>query len=113
MDLSLEKEFALRKAQHRAEELQEWVKENNRHTLKLSLVNQQSGVEDLWSQIDFYSEDNAFSHIGIVEALLYLITREENKRWGHKHTNEEVVERIINPIKQILEGGNYPDMEEE
>ena len=92
----------------------EYVKRNNRHTLKVSLLNEQVG-EELWEgkEITFFNEDNAISHKSIIETFLTLLTREENRGWGYKHTDEELVERIINPIKQILEGGEYPILDEE
>ncbi len=82
-----------------------YAKKHNRHTLKVSLLNEQCNRE-LWggNSITFFNEDNAISHLSVVSELLDLLTREENKRWGYEQTPQEVVDRIINPIKDRLVG---------
>ena len=82
-----------------------YLRKHNRHTLKVSLLNEQCN-EELWegNSITFFNEDNAISHLSVVSELLDLLTREENKSWGYKTTPQEVVDRIINPIKDRLVG---------
>lgn len=85
----------------------EYAKKYNRHTLKITLLNEQVG-EALWGDTEttFYNEDNAISHLSIVSDFLELLTKEENRGWGFAHTEEELVDRIINPIKDRLLGKN-------
>lgn len=83
----------------------EYLKKYNRHTLKLSLLNEQTGEEE-WGEhfITFYNEDNAISHFSIVGKFIQLLTEEENRSWGYSSTDKEVVDNIINPIKDMLMG---------
>jgi len=83
----------------------EYLKKYNRHTLKISLINEQVG-EEVWegTSITFYNEDNAVSHMVILENILDLLTQEENKSWGYEHTKKEVVENILNSIQDMLLG---------
>jgi len=84
-----------------------YLKKYNRHTLKISLINEQVG-EEVWegTSITFYNEDNALSHMCILAKFLELLTQEENKSWGYEHTEKEVVENILNPIQDMLLGKN-------
>jgi len=86
-------------------ELMEYIKKHNRHTLKISLINEQVG-EEFWegSSITFLNEDNAISHLWVLNQFLELLTKEENKRWGYTHTTDEVVNNIIDPIRSVLKG---------
>jgi len=86
-------------------ELMEYLKKNNRHTLKISLINEQVG-EEVWegSSITFYNEDNAISHLSVLNQFLELLTKEDNRAWGYTHTTDEVVNNIINPIRSVLKG---------
>ena len=81
----------------------EYLKRNNRHTLKVSLINEQVG-EELWEgkEITFFNEDNAISHLNVVGEFLLLLAK--NKKWGYKQTTQEVVDNILNPIKDRLVG---------
>jgi hypothetical protein len=85
----------------------EYNKRYNRHTLKLTLLNEQSGEEE-WGEhsITFYNEDNAINHLSVVGEFMELLTKEENRTWGFYHTEQKVVDNILNPIKKILEGKN-------
>ena len=85
------------------EDFIEYLRRNNRHTLKLSLLNEQTGEEE-WEgkEITFFNEDNAISHLGILESFFDLIM--ENQNWGYKHTSDEVVDNILNPIRKHLKG---------
>ena len=80
----------------------EYLKKHNRHTLKISLLNEQSGQEE-WKgkTITFYNEDNAISHLGLLEKFFELLL--ENKDWGFNHTPDEVVENILNPLKERIQ----------
>ena len=83
----------------------EYMRRNNRHTLKVSLFNEQVERE-VWSgkEITFLNEDNAISHLEMVGYFLELLTREENMDWGYKQTSDALVDRIIEPIKAKLKG---------
>ena len=91
----------------------EYMRRNNRHTLRISLTDEQVGKE-LWGdkEITFFNEDNAISHLGLVNEFLQLLAK--NKDWGYKHTSQEVVDAILNPIKDRLMGemNTYRDEEE-
>ena len=52
--------------------------------------------------ITFINEDNAISHLSVVGEFLLLIAK--NKKWGYKQTTQEVVDNILNPIKDRLVG---------
>jgi len=86
-------------------ELMENLKKHNRHTLKISLINEQVG-EEVWegSSITFYNEDNAISHLSVLNQFLELLTKEENRMWGYTHTTDEVVNNIIDTIRSVLKG---------
>ena len=92
-----------------------WARKYNRHTLKVCLINEQTGNESWCSgeEITFFNEDNAISHLGVVGEFLLLLAK--NKDWGYKHTKQEVVDNILNPIKDRLVGemNTYQDEEEE
>ena len=83
----------------------EYLKKHNRHTLDITLTNEQVG-KPCWSgsSITFFNEDNALSHLFLLNEFFELLTKEENKGWGYKHTSQELVDRIINPIKDRLVG---------
>ena len=92
-----------------------WAKKYNRHTLKVCLINEQTGEESWCSgeAITFINEDNAISHLNVVGEFLLLLAK--NKKWGYKQTTQEVVDNILNPIKDRLVGemNTYQDEEEE
>ena len=92
-----------------------WAKKYNRHTLKVCLINEQTGEESWCSgeAITFINEDNAISHLNVVGEFLLLLAK--NKKWGYKQTSQEVVDNILNPIKDRLVGemNTYQDEEEE
>ena len=94
----------------------EYLRKYNRHTLRVSLLNEQLDKE-LWGgkSITFLNEDNAISHLTLLSEFLELLTKEENNGWGYKHTSQEGVESIINPIKDRLMGeySTYQDTDED
>ena len=73
--------------------------------------------EELWEgeSITFLNEDNAISHLSLLSEFLRLLTKEENKGWGYEQTSQEIVERILNPIKDRLMGeySTYQDNNED
>lgn len=85
------------------EDFIEYLRRNNRHTLKVSLLNEQTGEEE-WAgrEITFLNEDNAISHLEILGKFYDLLL--ENKHWGYKQTTDEVVDNILNPIRKHLKG---------
>jgi hypothetical protein len=85
----------------------EYQRRYNRHTLKLTLLNEQNGEEE-WGDysITFYNEDNAINHLSVVGKFMELLTKEENRDWGYAHTEQKVVDNILDPIKKILGGKN-------
>ena len=86
----------------------EWCTEHNKHTLTISLVDEQRPLEYQYfdpKQITFFNQDNSISHLAILEDFLDLLTQDENKGWGIKsQTNEELVDRILDPIRDRLLG---------
>ena len=81
-----------------------YVEKYNRHTLKITLTNEQTDTEVVASEITFFNQDNAFSHLGCLVKFLDLLTDEENKDWGYTHTSEELALRILMPMKNHLLG---------
>ena len=81
----------------------EWIKENLcKYTIEVSLLNEQTGNKEWGGKtITFYNEDNAISHLGLLEKFFELLL--ENKDWGFNHTPDEVVENILNPLKERIQ----------
>ena len=81
-------------------DLKTYMERYNRHTLRISLVDEQVG-EELWGDksITFFNEDNAISHMGFLSDLLDLLTQKENRMWGTGRSNKELVERITSFVK--------------
>ena len=85
----------------------EYVRKYNRHTLKISLTNEQIG-EEIWegSEITFFNEDNAISHLGFLTDLLEELLKEENRDWGRRSSNEALVERLTNFVREKVSPPN-------
>ena len=85
----------------------EYVRKYNRHTLKISLTNEQIG-EEIWegSEITFFNEDNAISHLGFLNELLEELSKEENRDWGTGCSNEALVERLTNFVREKVSPPN-------
>ena len=79
----------------------EYMRRYNRHTLKISLTDEQVGKE-LWGnkEITFYNEDNAISHLGFLSDFLDELLKEENNSWGTGLSNDALVERLTNFVKE-------------
>ena len=91
-----------------------WVEKYNRHTLKVSLLNEQTNRESVCGdEITFFNEDNAISHVSVVNEFLHLLAK--NRDWGYRHTSARTVDAILNPIRDRLMGemNTYQDDEEE
>ena len=82
----------------------EWYENNpSKYTIEVSLLNEQTGNKEWGGKtVTFYNEDNAISHLGLLERFFELLL--ENTDWGYEGTSEEVVNNILNPIKARLEG---------
>ena len=91
-----------------------FMQKTNAHTLKVSLMNEQV-KEELFrgEEVTFFNEDNAVGHLRVVGEFLMLLAK--NQDWGYKHTSQEVVDAILNPIKDRLMGEwkTYRNDEEE
>ena len=81
-----------------------WYEQNpSKYTIEVSLLNEQTGNKEWGGKtVTFYNEDNAISHLGLLESFFELLL--ENKDWGYEWTSEEVLNKILNPIKARLEG---------
>ena len=81
-----------------------WYEQNpSKYTIEVSLLNEQTGNKEWGGKtVTFYNEDNAISHLGLLESFFELLL--ENKDWGYEWTSEEVLNNILNPIKARLEG---------
>ena len=79
----------------------EYMRRNNRHTLRISLTDEQVGKE-LWGdkEITFFNEDNAISHLGFLSDFLDELLKEENNSWGTGLSNDALVERLTNFVKK-------------
>ena len=81
-------------------DLMTYMERYNRHTLRISLTDEQVGRE-LWGDksVTFFNEDNSLSHMGFLSDLLDLLTQKENRMWGTGRSNKELVERITSFVK--------------
>ena len=81
-------------------DLMTYMERYNRHTLRISLTDEQVGRE-LWGDksVTFFNEDNSLSHMGFLSDLLDLLTHKENRMWGTGRSNKELVERITSFVK--------------
>lgn len=79
----------------------EYMRRNNRHTLRISLTDEQVGKE-LWGdkEITFFNEDNAISHLGFLSDFLDELLKEENNSWGTGLSNDALVERLTNFVRE-------------
>ena len=84
-----------------------YLKKYNRHTIEFTYTNEQLPKREgkqVLSSYTFYNGDNCFSHMSLIKEFISLLMKEENKRWGYKETDQELIDRIINPIKDRLSG---------
>ena len=81
-------------------DLMTYMERYNRHTLRISLTDEQVGRE-LWGDksVTFFNEDNSISHMGFLSDLLDLLTQKENRMWGTGRSNKELVERITSFVR--------------
>ena len=87
------------------EDYAEYQRRFNRHTLKISLINEQTNTRNWVNHgITFFNEDNAIFHLSLLGDFLDLLLQEENRGWGYKKTPDELVDRIINPLRDRLKG---------
>ena len=78
-----------------------YIKQYNRHTLNIRLINGQSGEEEwVGKTVHFYNEDNAISHLDFLVDMLELLLEEENLYWGCGLAKEELVERITDFVRK-------------
>ena len=92
----------------------EYQRRYNRHTLRISLTDEQVGKELLGDkEITFYNEDNAICHLSFLSDLLDLLVQEENRWWGCGKSDDALVERITCFVKErvsqpegYVEGGD-------
>ena len=82
-------------------DLMTYMERYNRHTLRISLTDEQVGRE-LWGDksVTFFNEDNSISHMGFLSDLLDLLTQKENRMWGTGRSNKELVDRITSFVKE-------------
>ena len=82
-------------------DLMTYMERYNRHTLRISLTDEQVGRE-LWGDksVTFFNEDNSLSHMGFLSDLLDLLTQKENRMWGTGRSNKELVDRITSFVKE-------------
>ena len=84
-----------------------YLKKYNRHTIEFTYTNEQLPKREgkqVLSSYTFYNGDNCFSHMSLIKEFISLLMKEENKRWGYEQTDQELIDRIINPIKDRLSG---------
>ena len=82
----------------------------NRHTIRISLTNEQTGREE-WGDhgITFFNEDNAINHLGLLGDFLEFVTKEENRNWGLGFQDKGLVgrytdwitEKVLPPNKRV------------
>ena len=79
----------------------EYIERYNRHTLQVSLTDEQVNKQ-FWegTEITFFNEDNAISHLSLVNDFLELLTKEENRSWGTYSQGEASTERILDFVRK-------------
>mgnify|MGYP001219024836 CR=1 FL=1 len=78
-------------------------KQRRGYEIEISLTNLQTGNKEWGGKtLNFHYEDNAISHLGLLEKFFELLL--ENKDWGYEWTSAEVVNNILNSIKAVVEG---------
>ena len=90
----------------------EYMRRYNRHSLKISLTDEQEGRE-LWGdkEITFFNEDNAINHLSFLSDFLDLLVQEENRYWGCGMSNDALVERITSFVRDRVSSPKYLDEE--
>ena len=80
-----------------------YIEKYNRHTLNVSLLNEQTNSEN-WegSSITFFNQDNAIHHLSFVNDLLDFLIKDENKGWGTRRADKELVERAICFVREYV-----------
>ena len=95
-------------------DFKKYLEKYNRHTLKVSLINEQVNKE-VWegSDITFFNEDNAINHLSLLGDFLDFLTKDENKFWGTGRADEALVQRATDFIRERVsppEGFNAGDL---
>ena len=82
-------------------DFKEYNRRYNRHTIRISLTNEQNGREE-WGdyEVTFFNEDNAINHLGFLGDLLEFMTKEENRNWGLGLQDEGLVKRYTDFITE-------------
>ena len=90
----------------------EYMRRYNRHSLKISLTDEQVGKE-LWGdkEITFFNEDNAINHLSFLSDFLDLLVQEENRYWGCGMSDDALVERITSFVRDRVSSPKYLDEE--
>ena len=80
---------------------QEYQRRYNRHTIRISLTNEQTGREE-WGDygMTFFNEDNAINHLGLLGDFLEFVTKKENRNWGLSLQDEGLVKRYTDWITE-------------
>ena len=80
-------------------DFQEYNRRYNRHTIRISLTNEQTGEEE-WGDygMTFFNEDNAINHLGLLGDFLEFVTKEENRNWGLGFQDKGLVKRYTDWI---------------
>ena len=81
----------------------EYMRRYNRHTLNISVTDEQVGRER-WEgkSITFLNEDNALAHLSLLSDLLDLLVKEENNSWGTGMIDDAAVQRILGFVKERI-----------
>ena len=84
----------------------DYLKKHNRHTLKISLLNEQTDEEEwVGKSITFCNEDNAISHLALCSKFLELLCEEDNtncKNNFRKKVNSFCITKLDGDLNTFL-----------
>ena len=73
---------------------------NKNYNLKISIRTPNN--TEIWESDDkyFYSLDGAIDHFSLLNGLLELVSENENQDWGTYFSNQEIVNRLTDYVRE-------------
>ena len=72
---------------------------NKNYNLKISITRNN---QEIWEsdKKSFYSLDGAIDHFSLLNGLLELVSEKENQDWGTYFSNQEIVNRLTDYVRE-------------